>query len=235
MNEALQNSPRAAAIRAHFGIARTGYATATQGPNPMVFMDRGIIAEQEERLGPTLTIEPPWKLAFRLLATKRLVEQTKLDLMFTLWSLRADVRRAYVEVVVAQETLKTLAALYDLSAKLLSVAQKRFHAGDVPELDLLKARLANSQNEVEVGVGQKRVLRSFQLLNVMMGKSVDDSINVPGLPGFAGKSSAFNLEGQKSDILPDFDRPIPPLKYFIDLAFDNRWELKSLAQQIEGQ
>jgi cobalt-zinc-cadmium efflux system outer membrane protein len=232
MNEALMNSPKAAAIRAQFGIARTNYAYAATGPNPIMFMDRGIMAEQEERLGPTLTVEPPWKLAFRLLSTKRLVDQTKIDLLFSLWSLRADVRRAYVEVIVAQETLKTLNELYDLSAKLLAVAEKRFHAGDVPELDMLKARLANTQNEVELGVGQKRVLRSYQQLNVIMGKSVDEHINVPALPGFTGKSSAFNLNGQKSDILPDFDRPIPALRYFIDIAFDNRLDLKSLLQQI---
>jgi outer membrane protein TolC len=177
-------------------------------------------------------MEPPWKLIFRLLATKRLVEQTKLDLLTALWSLRATVRKAYVEVVVAQETLKTLIELYDLSSKLLAVASKRFHAGDVPELDFLKARLANSQNEVELVVGKKRVLRSYQQLNVIMGKGVDDLINVPGLPGFTGQSAAFHLNGEKSDILPDFDKPIPPLQYFIDLAFEHRLELLSLNAQM---
>ncbi len=232
MNEALMNSPRAAAVRAQFAIVRANYAYATQGPNPIVFMDRGMVAEQVFRLGPTLTIEPPWKLIFRLLAAKRLVEQTKIDLLAALWNLRADVRKAYVEVVVAQETLKTLIELYDLSSKLLGVASKRFHAGDVPELDLLKARLANSQNEVELSVGKKRVLRSYQQLNVIMGRGVDDLMNVPGLPGFTGQSAAFRLTGEKSDILPDFDRPIPPLQDFIDLAFEHRLELKSLNAQM---
>ncbi len=232
MNEALMNSPRAAAVRAQFAIARANYAYATQGPNPLVFMDRGLVAEQVFRLGPTLPMEPPWKLIFRLLATKRLVEQTKLDLLTALWGLRANVRKTYVEVVVAQETLKTLIELYDLSSKLLAVASKRFHAGDVPELDLLKARLANSQNEVELVVGKKRVLRSYQQLNVIMGRGVDDLVNVPGLPGFTGQSAAFHLNGEKSDILPDFDKPIPPLQYFIDLAFEHRLELLSLNAQM---
>ena len=81
MNEALINSPRAAAIRSQFGIARTGFAYATQGPNPVMFFDRAPVSEQVTRIGPNLTIEPPWKLAFRLLSTKRLVDQTKLDLL----------------------------------------------------------------------------------------------------------------------------------------------------------
>ena len=232
MNEALMNSPRAAAVRAQFAIARANYAYATQGPNPIMFMDRGLVAEQVFRLGPTLPIEPPWKLIFRLLATKRLIEQTKIDLMTALWNLRSDVRKAYVEVVVAQETLKTLNELYDLSAKLMAVAEKRFHAGDVPELDLLKARLATSQNQVEMGVGKKRVLRAYQELNVIMGKGLDDSIAVPGLPGFSGQSAEFHLTAEKSDIMPDFDKPIPPLQDFIDMAFENRLELKSLTAQL---
>ena len=232
MNEALMNSPRAAAVRAQFAIVRANYGYATQAPNPIVFMDRGMVAEQVFRLGPTLTIEPPWKLIFRLLATKRLVEQTKIDLLTALWSLRTDVRKAYVEVVVAQETLKTLIELYDLSSKLLAVASKRFHAGDVPELDFLKARLANSQNEVELGVGKKRVLRSYQQLDVIMGRGVNDLVNVPGLPGFTGQSAAFHLTGEKSDILPDFDKSIPPLQEFIDLAFEHRLEIKSLNAQM---
>ncbi len=233
MNEALINSPRAAAVRAQFAIARANYAYATQGPNPLMFMDRGLVAEQTTRIGPTLTIEPPWKLLFRLLATKRLVEQTKIDLLTVLWGLRIDVRKAYVEVIVAQETLKTLNELYDLSSKLLTVASKRFHAGDVPDLDLLKARLANSQNEVELGVGKKRVLRAYQEMNVIMGRGIDDPIIVPSLPGFKGQSAEFHLTAQKSDIMPDFDRAIPPLRHFIDLAFENRLELKSLNAQLQ--
>jgi outer membrane protein TolC len=232
MNEALMNSPRAAAVRAQLAISRANYAYATQGPNPIVFMDRGILAEQVMRLGPTLTIEPPWKLFFRLLATKRLVEQTKIDLMTALWNFRADVRKTYVEVVVAQETLKTLIELSDVSSRLLAVAQKRFHAGDVPELDVLKARLADLQNRVEMGVGRKRVKRSYEQLNVIMGKGMDDALNVPGLPGFTGQSAEFHLSAEKSDILPDFNRPIPPVQHFIDRAFENRLELKSLNQQL---
>ena len=50
-------------------------------------------------------------------------------------------RSAYVELVVAQETQKTLLDLYQLASRLLYVAQKRFQAGDVPELDVLKGTL----------------------------------------------------------------------------------------------
>lgn len=233
LNEALKNSPRASAIRAQLPITRAGYATATQAPNPVVFMDRGLVAEQVMRLGPWFTVEPLWKLAFRLLSTKRLVDQTKLDLMAQLWALRADVRRAYVELVVAQETQKTLMELFDLSNKLLGVAEKRFNAGDVPELDVLKARLATSQSAVDVQVGRKRVLRGQQLLDVILGRPVEQPINVPGLPSFSLPDvTSTPQKTVRSDVLPDFSKKVPPLEEFITIAFDNRLELKSLAKQI---
>lgn len=233
LNEALINSPRAAAIRAQFAIARANYAAATQIPNPIFFMDRGLVAEQVMRLGPTLTCEPPWKLVFRLLATQRLVAQTKIDLMATLWQLRADTRRAYMEVVVAQETLRTLEQLYDISSKLLAVTAKRFQAGDVPELDMLKARLANSQTEVDLGVGRVRVIRARQQLNVIMGHPIHTPINVPGLPDYTGSVRKFKLSAQLSEILPNFNHLVPPLRDYIAIALDSRLELKSLAAQIK--
>ena len=38
-----------------------------------------MVAEQENRIGPVTTIEPPWKLLFRLLVAKRLIAQTKIE------------------------------------------------------------------------------------------------------------------------------------------------------------
>jgi len=234
LNEALIESPRAAAIRAQFGITQAGYAQVTVVPNPVFFFDRGMVAEQENRIGPVLTEEPPWKLYFRWLSQKRLVDQTRFDLMTQLWQLRSDTRRAYTEIVVAQETLKTLNELYDLSSKLEFVASKRFQAGDVPELDVLKARLATEQAATDRIVGAQRVIRARQQLNVLLGKSIESPLNVPPLPDYTGGSGGkFNLQAQKSDVLPDPKESVPPLALFLSIAENNRLELKSLHQQIK--
>src|SRR5262249_43893508 len=155
---------------------------------------------QVNRIGPVSTFEPPWKLIFRLLIAKRLIAQTKIDLMTQLWALRHAVRMAYVEVVVAQETQKTLLDLYDLAQRLEYVSEKRFHAGDVPELDALRARLARAQVEVDVSVGRKRVTRAQQQINILMGREVESAVSVPGLPAFIMKE-AFKLRIEKNDIL----------------------------------
>lgn len=232
LNEALLAGPRAAAFRAQFAVAMANMPLATQAPNPVFFFDRGLMAEQVNRMGPVLTVEQPWKLFFRLLAASRFVAQTKVDLLTQIWSLRADVRRAYVEVVVAQEAQRMLEQLYDLASRLLTVTEKRFKAGAVPQLDVLKARLAASQAAVDLNVGKRRVIRAKQQLNILMGKAQDSPLFIAALPDFTSEKPREVLRAQKSDVLPDYLQPVPLLKDFIQKALDNRLELKSLALQV---
>ncbi len=235
LDEALVNSPRAAAIRSELQITRAEFMGATEQPNPGLFFDRGFVAEAVRRVGPALEWEPPWKVVFRLLVAKQLVDQVKLDLMNRLWSLRADVRHIYTEVTVAQETVETLNNLYELASRLQEVSQKRFQAGDVPELDVLKARLASAQTDVDRKVGMRRLIRAKQQLNIILGRSAENPIDVPRLPAFLSLLD----EPQKVKIevggglLPDFSKQPEPLQHYVELGYANRWELKSLAQQLK--
>lgn len=232
LNTALIESPRAAAIRSQFGITQAGYAQVTQVPNPVFFFDRGMVAEQENRIGPVLSPEPPWKLIFRFIVQKNTVDQARFDLLAQLWQLRAAVRRAYTEVVVAQETLKALDELYDLSARLETVVRKRFQAGAVPELDVMKTHLALSQTGVDRIVGVQRVIKARQGLNVILGRAVDAPYNVAELPDYTGGNAIkFEIHAEKNDMLPDFSKPVEPLSYYLAIAESSRLELKSLYQQ----
>lgn len=233
LDEALVKSPRAAALRSNLQITKSELARATEQPSVAWFFDRAPAAEQVRRTGPSWNWEPPWKLVFRLIVAKRLVDQSKLDLMAQLWNLRAEVRTAYTEVVVAQETLETLNSLYDLAHRLRVVSEKRFQAGDVPELDLLKARLAESQYDVERKVGYRRLIRAKQQLNIILGRVTEAVIAVPRLPAFLRTTDMKGAEKVKNPLLPDFSTEVPLLSYYVDLAMGHRYELKSLNKQIE--
>lgn len=226
MNETLAKSPRAEAVRLQLGITKSQLVRATELPNPTIFMDNGYKAEFTYRYGVVTPVEMPWKLAFRILAAKRQIKQVDFEIRNALWRLRGDIRRAYTELVVAQETYETLVDLADLSARLLEVAQKRFQAGDVPELDVLKARLAANQNNVDRDVGARRVVLARQQLAVILGRAVDTPVEVPRL-------SPFKLQAEVIDLLPDFARPLPPLSDLLGVAIDNRLELKALKQAIK--
>jgi len=225
LNEALLNSPRVAAARSQLGISKALYAAATQMPDPIFFRDEAPTSEGVRRVGPQVTYEWPWKIAFRLLAAKRQVQETKMEIMQTLWQFRNDVRRAYTEVVVAQETYETLHDLSELAMKLQVVSAKRFQAGDVPELDVLKARLAYSQASVDTAQGNMRVNRSRQQLNVVIGRQYSSPIAAPRLP-------AFDSKAEKSEMLPDYSIAVPPVTDFISEALENRLELKINNAQI---
>ncbi|MBI4534514.1 MAG: TolC family protein [Candidatus Melainabacteria bacterium] len=227
-NEALLKHPRVASVRAQLGIAKATYAQALTFPNPSLLIYQGIRAEATYQLGVSLPIEPPWKLVFRLLVSRQQVKQTDLEILNALWQLRNDVRRTYLELVVAQETAETLFELTELSRKLLAVAGKRFQAGDVPELDVLKARLATSQADIDYTQGQQRVVQAKQQLNIIMGRLYDGPLNVPRLP-----THPFKLTIETYQLLPDFDKPLASLKELLAIAVQNRLELKIVNQAIK--
>jgi len=224
--EGLMNSPRTAAVRALLDISKSGYWAATASPNPTFHYENGYIAEQTRRVGSDITFSPPWKIVFRLLSAKAQYQETKSEVMNTLWGYRSDLRRAYTEVIVAEATYQTLSDLLELTNRLLQVTEKRYHAGDVPELDVLKARLANSQSQIDQQQGKTRIERAKQQLNIMLGRVVEENIEVPKLP-------SFKLKAEKSDFLPDFEEPLPSLGYFISVALENRWELIVIKKQLK--
>lgn len=232
LDEALVKSPRAAAIRAYLPITKAMFARATEQPPAEFFYDEGVRAEENRRLGAVFNWEPPWKLVFRLLVAKQSVNAKKLDLMARLWILRAEVRRSYTEVVVAQETLETLTSLYDLAHRLRVVSEKRFAAGDVPELDLLKARLAESRYDVEKRVGFRRVIRAKQQLNIIMGRDPKSPLVIPRLPPFLKTEDMKTAKFVKNPLLPDFSKPMPSLEYYMEKAVRNRYELKNINQNL---
>ncbi len=223
--EGLMNSPRTAAVRALLEISKSAYWAATATTNPTFHYENGVIAEQTRRVGSDMTFSPPWKIVFRLLAAKAQYQETKSEVMTSLWGFRNDLRRAYTEVVVAEAAYQTLSDIVELTTKLMQVAEKRFEAGAVPELDVLKARLDMSQSEIDQRQGQTRVERAKQQLDIMLGRPAEENIEVPKLP-------PFQLKAKKSDFLPDFSEPLPTLGYFVSTALQNRWELKVIKQQL---
>lgn len=133
-DESLVNSPRAATIRAQLGITKAAYAQALTLPNPSFFFLEDT-AQRARQIGGSVPIEPPWKLAFRLLLAKAQIKQTDFEIERNLWQLRTTVRRAYLDVVMATETQEAFDDLRRLATEIMSVAQKRFAADDVAALD----------------------------------------------------------------------------------------------------
>src|SRR6185437_7512303 len=178
LDEALLRSPRAASIRANLGIARAQYAYQLVQPNPMLFFDRGILAEAVRRIGPAFNWVSPWQIVFGLLLARDQVAQARIDIWRDLWTLRADVQRAYSDVIIAQETETATAALLELAKKTEDVTAKKLQFGAVPGFDLVRARLAREQAEVDLVQAERRVIKSKQHLNLLVGRPMEKSLAV---------------------------------------------------------
>jgi outer membrane protein TolC len=223
-DESLINSPRAANMRAQLGISKAAYAQALTLPNPSFFFlnDTAQLARQ---VGASIPIEPPWKLAFRLLLAKSQVKQADFEIQRNLWQLRSTVRRAYLDVVMATETRETFEELQKLSSDLLIVAQRRFAAEDVPEFDVTRAELATFQAEADFKQSEKKLAQAKQRLSVLMGRDYNNTVQVQRLP-------AFQLRIEVNELLPDFTKQLPTLDALISDALNNRLDIKVVRQNI---
>lgn len=220
----LVNSPRTATIRAQLGITKAAYAQALTLPNPSFFFLVDT-AQRARQFGASVPVEPPWKLAFRLLLTKAQIKQTDFEIQKNLWQFRTTVRRAYLDVVMATETQETLDELRRLAAEIQSVADRRFGADDVAALDVNRAELATLQAEADVKQSNRKTAQAKQRLSVLMGRDYKDTIDVPRLP-------PFQLRAETHELLPNFSEDPPTLDALIADALKTRLDIKVVKQSI---
>lgn len=226
LNETFGLSPRAASVRLQLGIAKSAIPQALTFPNPSLIVYNGFVAEQTYQLGASIPIEQPWKVFFRLVSAKQQIKQADLEIQRNLWLLRSNVRRAFLEVVLAEEMAITLAQVADLTNRLLLAAEKRANAGDVANLDVFKAKLAYTQAQVELAQAQRQVRLTKRRLNVLRGKDHALELSVPRLP-------PFQLKVQKTELLPDFDQALPTINQLIATAHQKRLDVRLVNQAIK--
>lgn len=223
-DESLLNSPRAANIRAQLGITRAAYAQALTFPNPSFFFLNDT-AQRARQIGAAIPIEPPWKIAFRVLLAKAQIKQTDFEIQRNLWQLRNTVRKAYLDAVMASETTDTFAELYQLSSELQSIAKRRFQAEDVAEFDVTRSDLAALQAEADLKQSQKRLAQAEQRLSILMGRNYKQNVQVQRLP-------AFQLRVERNELLPDYSQPLPDLDQLIQDSLKSRLDVQVVRQSI---
>ncbi len=223
LDESLTMSPRMEGVRALLGIARSSYAKASEMPNIGVYLAYNF--GNAYLTGASIPIEPPWKLAFRLLVAKHQVEQTKLQIIQSMWQFRGEVRRNYAQLVMAQELLQAREELMRLSEKVVETTKIHFENGNVPGLDVRRAKLAYIQAKMDWEQAKIQVKQAKEQLNVVMGHDADADVSVPGLP------DPHKLPGQ-AELLPDFKQTFPTRDDLIKTAKENRIELKLAKEAI---
>lgn len=212
-NIALSNNPRTAAARAQLGITQSSLIQANVLPNPGVFIDNQY--NFTYKLGAALTIEPPWRLIFRRAAAKSQITQTDLEITRTLWLFRGEVRRAYVDAVIALEMADVRRQVLELTTRLHKVAKERFESGDVAKLDVHRAELAVIQAEIQVQQADIQVQQTKEQLAILLAANAID---------------LSALSSVRTDLLTEAWK-LPSQSELLQIARANRLELKIVEQQ----
>lgn len=221
MNEGLTNSPRLEQARSQIPVAKAALKQATVFPNPGFMTDLQV--KFTYKYGATIQFEAPWLILFRLMAARKQVEQADLELARVLWNFRGQARRLYAELVMASELAATQDHLVALTKRLHLNSQQRFENGDVPKLDVHRAKLAVIQAELDAEQAHILVERSREQLNILIGRAADSPMNLPAL-------LYEQSTNDSSGLLPDLTREMPPRQKLVQEAYQSRYELK-VAQQ----
>ncbi len=171
LNVGLSDSPRTASARALLGITKAALVQANVMPNPGVYIDNQY--KFTYKIGASMIVEPPWRLVFRRAAARTQIGQTNLEITRTLWLFRGEVRRSYVEAVIAREMLLVRKQFLDLMKRLLTISKERFDKGDVPRLDIYRADLAVVQAEIQAEQAEIMVTQTTEQLNVLLAREKD--------------------------------------------------------------
>ena len=223
LDTALSGSPRMASVRALLGVAKSAYAQASALPNPGIYMSN--VFHNNYLIGASIPVEPPWKLIFRLLIAKNQVEQAKLDILKSMWLFRGEVRRNYAQIVIAEEILKARNEVKKLAERIWQSSKTQYESGNAPGLDVRRAKLTFIQAKMDCEQAQIKKDQAHEQMNLVMGKSLDAPIIVPGLMDKQGLP-------QTSELLPNFDRAFPSRDQLIQMAKENRLDLKIAKQAI---
>jgi len=93
----------------------------------------------------------------------------------------AGVGRAFSGVMIAQERVKLAQQIEALAREVREIARKRFEAGDVPELDLLRADVELQRAGNARTAEERRLATVRRELNLLLGQPAESPIEAQGL------------------------------------------------------
>jgi len=219
----LQNNGDLKSFREEKGIRDAGKVRAGLLPNPMLDVEAGTGAltgsrdENNLSIGISQEFSLVGKRDKRLTIAERELEVYSWQLVDRERVIRAEVKTAFHDAILAQKRIDLADRAIDLNRQLLDVAGERLAAGDIPELEmnLVKVELARSEGsriDAARALNQSRA-RLWTLMGLPAGES----------PAVAG-----NLDADAT-----MTKSLVDLK---QLALGNRPDLKALeAEKGRGE
>ena len=194
--EAVNPAIVAARSRRAIGMAEIAVARQRINPEARVELER---ETPTQAYGVSLPLELGGKRSRRIAVSTAALRTAEAQIAQTIIEVRADVRRAYFDRLIADARVTLAEELRMLATRLRDTAQQRFDAGDAPRLEVLQAQLAlaEADNQAVGAVGTATAARAA--LNALLGLRLDATVTLEtSLDGSAAPAAAAALSQARS-------------------------------------
>lgn len=208
-------------------IARNNVKVANRLRNPSIisYFNFGKAAtDNPNYIGPVFPIEIAKRGPRKSLAKSNL-ELTKGNVLLAELTLRLDVRQAYVDLVATKSILKILNDQQKLLQELLYVAQKKFDAGAVAEMDVIQAKMTLNQILIQVNSANTDVYIARYKFNTFLDPM---KCNFDTVEDYLPEQNEFvsMLTPKPLEKMPSFDE-------LLKIALEKRIDLKNAKRDID--
>jgi cobalt-zinc-cadmium efflux system outer membrane protein len=158
--------------RLHRAVSLAGVKIAGERPNPSV-IGAATRDTPHESLLFDLPLELGGKRPTRIAEARQEVVLTDIEIATLSRQVRRQVRDAFYTAAQAKSEVDQQIQLADLSRRLRNIANDRFNAGDVPQLEVMQADLELSRAEADRDVAAQEMKVAFAKLNALLNVSSD--------------------------------------------------------------
>jgi len=158
-----------AAARRQRAVALAGIQIAKQRPNPTANFT-ALRDEPHEGLFFDQPIEIGGKRARRIDVARQEGTLTEVDIATLARQVRRSTREAYYAAAYARAESERLARVVELGRRLALIAEERFNAGDVAQLEVMQTGLEVSRAEADLQVARQREIVTMSELNALLNE-----------------------------------------------------------------
>ena len=172
LTRALSANPRIIAARLRRPINIASRDVAAERLNPEVRFEA---SKETPKEGYTLAVplELGGKRARRIAVADATIKTGEAELNVAIAEVQADVRRAFIARVIAENRLALLTDMQMLARRARDAAQARFDAGGVPRLEVVQAQLALADAENQATAARGTVDATRATLNAVLAFPLD--------------------------------------------------------------
>jgi cobalt-zinc-cadmium efflux system outer membrane protein len=195
-------------------LAIAGLTTARLLPNPTI----GFTAARDtphEGVSLDLPIELGGKRAKRIAVAQEEQKSTEIDIAGLTRQIRRRTRESFYRSLAAREQTAQAKTLTDLSTRIRDMAQQRFEAGDVAELEVLQAEVEFARSAADY----ETTAQAERAADVELAALLNRSFDTP-----------LSLQGQLADI-----PPTPTLQAVTSQAMQTSSDLLKTTQDLKTE